>query len=57
VSVESHAVDDADWRKLLTHPPEPSDNSISRDIWERVGIMDKGVRILHVNIYDTSTEL
>jgi hypothetical protein len=57
VSVESHVDDDADWRKLLTHPPELSDNSISRDIWERVGIMDEGVRILHINIYDTLTDL
>jgi hypothetical protein len=40
--------DDAGWGKLLTHPPELSGNPTSRDIWEKVGGMDKGVRILPI---------
>jgi hypothetical protein len=45
VNVESHGGgDDAGWGKLLTHLPELS------DIWERVGGMDKGVRISHISI-------
>jgi hypothetical protein len=50
MSVESHGDDDTDWGKLLTHPPEFSGKLISTDIWERVGVMDEGVRILHISI-------
>jgi hypothetical protein len=32
-SMHSHRNDDAGWGKLLTCPPELSDNSTSRDIW------------------------
>jgi hypothetical protein len=42
--------DDADGGKLLTRPPELSDNPTSRKVWKRVGAMDEGVRILHVSI-------
>jgi hypothetical protein len=34
----------------LTRPPELSGNLVSRDIWERVGGMEEGVRILRINI-------
>jgi hypothetical protein len=54
VSVESHDDDnddDASWKKkLLTLPPEFSGNLTSRGIWERVGRMDVGVRILRISI-------
>jgi len=51
VSVEGHGDDDAvALGKLLTHPPELSGNPTSRDIWERVGGMDEGVRILLISI-------
>jgi hypothetical protein len=36
--------DDTGWENLLTRPPELSDNPTSRDVWERVGGMDEGVR-------------
>jgi hypothetical protein len=49
MSVESHG-DDVSWGKLLTCLPELSDNPTSRDIWEQVGGMDEGVRILHISI-------
>jgi hypothetical protein len=35
--MESHADDDADRGKLLTHPPELSDNPTSRGISKRNG--------------------
>jgi hypothetical protein len=44
VRVESHGDDDAGWGKLLTRPQELSGNPTSRDIWERVGGIDEGVR-------------
>jgi hypothetical protein len=51
VSMESHGDDDgADCGTLLTLQPELSDSTTSRDIWERVGGMDKGVRILRISI-------
>jgi hypothetical protein len=35
--MESHGDDDDDagWGKLLTRPPELSDSSTSRDVWEK----------------------
>jgi hypothetical protein len=42
--------DDTGWWKLVTRPPELSGNPTSRDIWERVGGMDKEVRILLISI-------
>jgi hypothetical protein len=61
VSVESHSDededDDASWGKLLTRPPELYGNRTSRDIWERVGGMDEGVRISRISLFDTSTNL
>jgi hypothetical protein len=52
VSVQSHGDydddDDAGWGKLLTRPPKLSGNPTSRDIWERAGGMDEGVRILPI---------
>jgi hypothetical protein len=54
--VESHG-DDASWGKLLTHPPELSGSPTSRDIWEQVGGMDEGVRILYISISDVSINL
>jgi hypothetical protein len=45
MNVESNG-DDASWRKLLTYPPELSGSPTSRVIWEQVGRMDEGVRIL-----------
>jgi hypothetical protein len=48
VSVESHGGDDASWGKLLTDPPELSGSPTSRVIWEQVGRMDEGVKILHI---------
>jgi hypothetical protein len=47
VSVESHG-GDASLGKLLTLPPELSGNPTIRDLWERVGGMDGGVRFLPV---------
>jgi hypothetical protein len=41
--------DDAGWGKL-TCPAGLSGNPINRDIWKRVGGMEKGVRILHISI-------
>jgi hypothetical protein len=55
-SLESHG-DDGSWGKLLTRSPELSGNPTSRDIWDRVGGMDEGVRIFHISIFDTSTDL
>jgi hypothetical protein len=49
VSVDSHGDDDAGWGKLLTRPPELSVIPPSRDIWERVGRMDEGVKILLIS--------
>jgi hypothetical protein len=43
--------------KLLTRPPDLSGNSTSRDIWERVGEMDDGLRILQISIWHTSKDL
>jgi hypothetical protein len=48
MGVETNGGDDDGWGKLLTRPPELSGNPVSRDIWERVGGMDEGVRILHI---------
>jgi hypothetical protein len=58
VSLESHGGDDdAGGGKLLARPPELSGNEASRDIWERVGGTDEGVRISHISIiFDTSTD-
>jgi hypothetical protein len=61
VSVESHNDEDDDdddtsWGKLLTRPAELYGNRTSRDIWERVGGMDEGVRISRISIFDTSTD-
>jgi hypothetical protein len=51
VSVEGHGDDDdAGWEKLLTRPRELSDISTSRDLWEQVGGMDEGERILRISI-------
>jgi hypothetical protein len=50
MSVESHGDDASDWEKLLTRPPELSGNTTSRDIWERVGEIHEGVRILAISI-------
>jgi hypothetical protein len=47
VSMEGHGGDETSWGKLLTHPPELSGNPTSRDIWEWVGGMHKGVGNLH----------
>jgi hypothetical protein len=49
--------DDAGWGKLPTCPPELSGSPTSRGNWERVGGMDKGVIILRISIFDTSTDL
>jgi hypothetical protein len=58
VSVESHVDDDdGSWGKFLIRPSELSDNPTNRDIWERVGGMDTGVRIFVISILDTSTDL
>jgi hypothetical protein len=54
VNVESHGDgggdDDAGWVKVLTRSPELSGNPISRGIWERVGGINEGVRILRISI-------
>jgi hypothetical protein len=57
--VENHTDDDDDagWKKLLTRPPDFFGNPISRDIWEQVGGMEHGMRILHISIRDISTDL
>jgi hypothetical protein len=47
--MESHG-DDAGWGKLLIRPPEFSDNPTSRVIWDQVGGMDEGARILRIII-------
>jgi hypothetical protein len=59
MSMESHDDDDDDggWGKLLTHPPELSGDPTSRDIWERLGGMDEGVKILNISIFDMSADL
>jgi hypothetical protein len=57
MSMESHDDDDAGRGKLLTHPPELSGNPTSRDIWERLGGMDEGVKILNISIFDMSADL
>jgi hypothetical protein len=46
--MEGHGDDNAGWEKLLTCPPELSDNPTSRDIWKQRGGMDEGVRILPI---------
>jgi hypothetical protein len=57
VSVEGHGDDDdAVWIKLLTRTEDLSGNPTIREIWEGVGIMYEGVRILRINIRDTSTD-
>jgi hypothetical protein len=50
VSVEGHGGDDAGWGKLLTRPPEFSGSPASRDIWEEIGGMYEGERILHISM-------
>jgi hypothetical protein len=58
VNVESHGDgggdddddDDAGWGKVLTRSPELCGNPISRGIWERVGGINEGVRILRISI-------
>jgi hypothetical protein len=52
MTMESHGDDggDANWGKLLTRPPELSGSPTSRNIWEQIGGMDEGVRILRVSI-------
>jgi hypothetical protein len=51
MGMESHGDDDdTGWGKLLTHPPQLSGSPTSRVIWEQVGGMDEGVRILRINI-------
>jgi hypothetical protein len=59
VAVYSHGGDDGDagWVKLLTRSPELSGSPTSRDIWERVGGMDEGVRISHISICYMSMDL
>jgi hypothetical protein len=57
VSTKSHGVNDAGWGKLLTRPSELSGNLISRNIWEQVGGMDEGVKILHISICDMSSDI
>jgi hypothetical protein len=61
VSVDSLGADDDDddagWGKLPTRPPELCGSPTNRDIWEQVGGMDEGVRILRISIWDTSTHL
>jgi hypothetical protein len=49
-SMESNGDDDACWEELLTRPPELCGSPISRVIWEQIGGMDKGVRILPTSI-------
>jgi hypothetical protein len=48
--MESHAGDDDGCGKLLTSPPELSGSPTSLNIWEQIGGMDKGVRILPISI-------
>jgi hypothetical protein len=57
MSMESHGGDDVACGKLLTHPPELSGNITSRIIWELVGAMEEGVRILRINILDAPIDL
>jgi hypothetical protein len=58
--VESHGDGDDDddddddddsggWGKL-TRPPELSNSLTSRVMWEQVGVMDEGVRMLPISI-------
>jgi hypothetical protein len=42
--------DNAGFGNLLTRPPELSCSPASRIIWEQVGTMDGGVRILRISI-------
>jgi hypothetical protein len=55
--VDGYGIDEAGLEKLLTRPAELSGNATSKDIWEQVEETDAGVRILHINIRDTSTVL
>jgi hypothetical protein len=48
--MDSRVDEDAVWIKLLTRPPELSGSHTSRDIWEQVGGMKEGVRILRISI-------
>jgi hypothetical protein len=43
--------------KLLTRPPELSDNPTCKVIWERLGGMGEWVAILRISIWDTSKNL
>jgi hypothetical protein len=56
-SMQSLGDDDPGWGKLLTCQPELSGNPTSRDIWKRVGGMDKEMRISHNSIFDTSMDI
>jgi hypothetical protein len=47
VRVDSHGGDDVGWGKHLTRQPKLSGSPTSRDIWERVGGMDEGVKIAY----------
>jgi hypothetical protein len=54
VRVESHADDDdGGWEEPITRPPELSGNPTRRDMWERVGGMDKEVGISNISIFGT----
>jgi hypothetical protein len=57
VSVESLGGDDSDRGKLLTRPPELSGNPTCTDAWKRVEEVDEKVRISHISVFDTSTDL
>jgi hypothetical protein len=48
--MESHDDDDTGWGKFLTRQAELSGNPSGRDIWERVGEVDEGVRTLRICI-------
>jgi hypothetical protein len=56
-SMQSLRDDDTGWGKLLTCPPELSGNPTSRDIWKRVGGMDKEMIISRISIFDTSVDI
>jgi hypothetical protein len=56
VRVDSHG-DDTGWGKFLTRLQELSDSPTSRDIKERLGGMDEGVKILLFSVLDTPTDL
>jgi hypothetical protein len=57
VRVNSQGDDDVGWGKPLTRQPKLSGSSTSRDIWERVGGMDEGVKIAYSVSEILSTDL